>query len=338
MTRRSGNPFIGLNAGDKLDLEPGDRFGRAGHLWAQAVIDALILAWAARRPLLVRGEAGSGKSQIARAAAAVLRCGTPFVEVIHPRFDALDLLYQEDTVRRLADANVKQLDPTNESYVRKGALWQAIEATGADGPTPVLLIDEIDKADADVPNALLDVLGNRSFTVPPLGGRTVTAGSDRLPLIVITTNEERELPAAFVRRCAVLNLNPPDGKDAFMQWLDSRGRVHAHLHVEDAARALAAGQVYADRENSLRAGYPPVGLAEYIDLLTALHELTRDEPKAGRAAAQMDRLRRIGAYALVKNADQDQRRPPVGAQATDEPAGGPDSDAPADPETGDGLR
>ncbi len=306
----AGNPFVGLQAGRQLALAGTERFPAAGHLWGQGEIDALILAWAARRPLLVRGEAGSGKSQIARAAAAVLGDQPPLVEVIHPRFDALDLLYQVDVVARLADAQDKALDRSNRKYVKRGRLWEAM----AQETTPVLLIDEIDKADADVPNALLEVLGNRSFAVPPLAGEIVRGAGERMPLIVITTNEERELPAAFVRRCVVLNVDPPGDDGGFVGWLTTRGRVHAHLQVTDAARAHAAQQVLADRKESKRAGYPPVGLAEYIDLLTALHDLTRDCPESRRAEEQLGWLQRISVYALVKNAGQPQDRAPVAAQ------------------------
>jgi MoxR-like ATPase len=306
------NPFVGLKPGTSLRLSATERFAAAGHLWSQSEIDALILAWAARRPLLVRGEAGSGKSQIARAAAEVLDAGPPLVEVIHPRFEALDLLYKVDVVARLADAQIEgALDRTNRRYVKPGRLWEAIRALGEDGVTPVLLIDEIDKADADVPNALLDVLGNRSFAVPPLGDEVVRAEGERLPLIVLTTNEERELPAAFVRRCVVLNLNPPDDEGNFIDWLIDRGRVHSHLAVTEDAHDEAARQVYADRVAAKKAGYPSVGLAEYIDLLTALHALTRDVPEARRANEQITWLRRIGVYALVKNANQPQDRKAV---------------------------
>ena len=189
MSQTNPNPFVGLDANTPLSLAEGDRFAAAGHCWSQSEIDALILAHAARRPLLVRGEAGSGKSQIARAAAQSMGCVELLVEVIHPRFDALDLLYRLDAVERLADAQVQQLDRSNERYVKPGRLWEAINLIRKDGTTPVLLIDEIDKADADVPNALLDVLGNRSFTVPHLNHRTVRAEGGRLPLIIITTNE-----------------------------------------------------------------------------------------------------------------------------------------------------
>ncbi|MBS0174555.1 MAG: MoxR family ATPase [Nitrospira sp.] len=312
MNANAANPFLTLVPDTSLDLPADDHFPTAGHWWSQYEIDALIFAHAAHRPLLVRGEAGSGKSQIARAAAQVLGSGSPLVEVIHPRFEALDLLWRLDAVERLADAQLLRLDESNEKYVKHGQLWQAIERAQQSDRTPVLLIDEIDKADTDVPNALLDVLGNRSFKVPPLGHKTVCGGK-RLPLIVVTTNEERELPAAFVRRCAVLNVNPPSDETRFVDWLVKRGRVHSQFIIEDSAREHAARQVLADRKVAMDSGYPRVGLAEYIDLLTALHELTQTLPDKARAKAQIHWLQRLSAYALVKNADQPQDRSPVSA-------------------------
>jgi MoxR-like ATPase len=203
--------------------------------------------------------------------------------------------------------------------VKPGRLWEAIEQ--AREGQPVLLIDEIDKADAEVPNALLDVLGNRSFTVPPLDHLHVRAAGGRLPLIIITTNEERELPAAFVRRCVVLNLNPPGEDAAFVAWLVQRGRVHRHLDIADEVRELAARQVLADRQADVAAGYPKVGLAEYIDLLTALDDLTEAASPGRRSAEQTAWLERLSAYALVKNAEQPQDRPPVSPPAEGENTG-----------------
>ncbi len=310
---KTTNPFIDLTAETTSALEQGNRFPAAGHYWSQPEIDALIFAFAARRPLLVRGEAGSGKSQIARAAAKHLNSGEPLVEVIHPRFEALDLLYRVDVVQRLADAQIQELDKTNNKYVKHGRLWQALELMNkSQDSIPVLLIDEIDKADADLPNALLDALGNRSFEVPPLDDYTVCAPDQRWPLIIITTNEERELPPAFIRRCAVLNLNPPKDDKLFVDWLIQRGRVHKHLIIDDTARQTAADQVLEDRKASQRDGYPKVGLAEYIDLLTALHELTKTiENEDERQRSQLYWLNKLSAYTLVKHAEQDQARPPV---------------------------
>jgi MoxR-like ATPase len=205
-------------------------------------------------------------------------------------------------------------DRTNKRYVRRGALWEAMDLARETARPPVLLVDEIDKADADVPNALLEVLGNRSFTVRPLQNHVVNAGDGRLPLVIVTTNEERELPPAFVRRCVVLNLNPPRDDGAFLEWLLQRGRVHHHLRVAEAAQAHAAEQVLADRKEALTSGCSPVGLAEYIDLLTAIDELTREVPDEAREREQLNWVQRLGAYALVKHVDQDQSRRPLPLQ------------------------
>ena len=311
-TMKTINPFIDLIPETKVTLAQSNRFPAAGHLWSKPEIDALIFAFAARRPLLVRGEAGSGKSQIARAAAQHLKTTEPLVEVIHPRFEALDLLYRVDVVERLADAQIQDLDKTNERYVKRGRLWEALAQMDKDPDCiPVLLIDEIDKADADLPNALLDVLGNRSFDVPPLNNRTIHAPDQRWPLIIITTNEERELPPAFIRRCAVLNLNPPKDDKPFIEWLIQRGKVHNHLIIEEAARQTAAEQVLEDRKAAEQAGYPKVGLAEYIDLLTALHELMQTRSGKAPHKSQLDWLNQISPYALVKHAEQNQGRSPV---------------------------
>ena len=312
------NPFIELadrlspTEFELLELPGCDHFSPAGHLWRREECEALAMAMAARRPLLVRGEAGTGKSQLARAAAQVLNGPPPLVEVIHPRFEALDLLYRFDVVRRLADAQAQRLKKNNTPYVEPGCLWQAFKRMQPEQPLPVLLIDEIDKADADVPNALLDVLGNRAFNVAPLNNRCVRAPEGRLPLIIITTNEERELPAAFVRRCVVLNLNPPSdegGGEEFMSWLETRGRAHRHLQIAEPLYRLAARQVLADRRETRRLGYPPVGLAEYIDLLSALHDLSASLSGDERSAHQQALLSRLSRYVLVKNAQQDQSRP-----------------------------
>ena len=312
------NPFLQVKANTPLHLPATATFGEAGHLWRQEEIDALILAIAARRPLLVRGEAGSGKSQLARAAAIVLSGAAHnqdflFDEVLHTRFEALDLLYRFDVVERLADAELHRLDETNNRYVKPGKLWQAMRVNQAAATTAgsnaaaVLLIDEIDKADADIPNALLGVLGNRSFGVP-MTTPPQTIKCERMPLVIISTNEEREMPPAFVRRCIVLNQNPPEADAAFMAWLVERGQAHTHLRIDPTAAQAAAEQVLADRKAGIKAGFAKVGLAEYLDLLTALHDLTEQEPASARAARQAYWLKRLSAYALVKGADQDQAR------------------------------
>jgi MoxR-like ATPase len=313
-----------------------ERFHEAGHTWSDAERHAVAHAWASQVPLLVRGEAGCGKSQLARAVAAVLQVPLE-VAVIHPRFEASDLKYTEDPVRRLAQAQVvsalrpeglagddlrqwveTELNPGE--FITHGPIWRAFKQAVAAGeqahwPSAVLLIDEIDKADADVPNALLDVLAQHSFTVPATG-EVVRAQQKHPPLVIITTNEDRELPAAFLRRCAVLNLQPPEAEhdeEAFLRWLKERASAHKDLNsfgsaLDPALSPLhaAAKQTWADRRVATKDGLPTVGLAEYLDLLYSLHALA-----GGNPAQAMALLGPLSAYALVKHRETPQNRAAV---------------------------
>lgn len=317
------NPFTQPLANTPCALLACERFEATSHLWSQPELDALALAVAARRPLLVRGEPGSGKSQLARAAAKLLEAQAPLVQVIHPRFEPRDLLYRYDTIRRLADANTPKGLKDEKDYVHPGVLWQAW-ARAAQGAV-VVLIDEIDKGDADVPNSLLEVLGQRSFQVDEVQGMaTPKLPADAMPLVVITTNEERELPAAFVRRCVVLNLNPPKGDAELKQWLLQRVQAHAALaaSLEPSVVERAIEQVLADRRDADRLGLPKVGLAETLDLLMALCEVTKAAKGPERVVEQSKWLDRLSAYALVKHAgvDPGQRREPVKPAAITEQA------------------
>lgn len=253
---------------------------------------ALRAAEAAGRPLLIRGEPGTGKSQTARAAAAA--AGRLFLSVvIDGRSEAQDLLWHFDAVGRLSDAQVGEGALAPAQYVSPGPLWWAYNWVSAEtqwgyrkqGEPPeqpagwdaaagtVLLIDEIDKADPDLPNAFLELLGNRGFGVPYLGQRVVRA--ERAPLVVITTNEERELPSAFLRRCLVLTLRLPTD---LKPWLMELGWLHLE-QLGLAGRAFpdilaeAADQLIADRQEAQRDQRYAPGLAEYLDLAIALARL-----------------------------------------------------------------
>lgn len=161
----------------------------------------------------------------------------------------------------------------------------------------MLLIDEIDKADADLPNGLLETLGNGAFTVPwltaPVGGHDGIP----TPLVVITTNEERELPAAFVRRCLVLNLDLPDNKDDFIRMLAARGKLHFGDQCHPDVYREAASQLWDDRQEADTHGVTPPGQAEYIDMLRVVATLER-EPDFEKQKAM---LRTIAAFALKKH-------------------------------------
>jgi MoxR-like ATPase len=113
------------------------------------------------------------------------------------------------------------------------------------------------------------------------------------PLVIITTNEERELPAAFIRRCLVLNLRLPE---KLLDWLCERGRIHFPDTNGCTDRVLdkAAQQLIKDREQARQQGVAPPGQAEYIDLLKATTTLAKDEQK------QLELLERLSHFALKK--------------------------------------
>ena len=146
------------------------------------------------RPLLVKGEPGTGKTELARQIAESL--SLPIIEWnIKSTTKAQQGLYEYDAVSRLRDSQLGDERVKNiKNYIKKGKIWEAFET---DGKT-VLLIDEIDKADIEFPNDLLQELDKMEFFVYETG-ETISA-SNR-PIVIITSNNEKELPDAFLRRC-----------------------------------------------------------------------------------------------------------------------------------------
>lgn len=164
---------------------------------------AVNAAVALERPLLVKGEPGTGKTELAKQVAASL--GLDMIEWnIKSTTRAQQGLYEYDAVSRLRDSQLG--DPRVEdvsNYIKKGKLWQAFEAE----EKCVLLIDEIDKADIEFPNDLLQELDKMEFHVYETGE---TIRAKQRPVVIITSNNEKELPDAFLRRCFFHYINFPD--------------------------------------------------------------------------------------------------------------------------------
>ena len=157
------------------------------------------------RPLLVKGEPGTGKTELARQVAASL--GLPILEWnVKSTTRAQQGLYEYDAVSRLRDSQLGEARVHDiGNYIRKGKLWQAFEAEAK----VVLLIDEIDKADIEFPNDLLQELDRMEFHVYETGA---TIRARHRPVVVITSNNEKELPDAFLRRCFFHYIRFPDAE------------------------------------------------------------------------------------------------------------------------------
>ncbi len=189
------------------------------------------------RPLLVKGEPGTGKTELARQVSAALRL--PMFEWhIKSTTKAQQGLYEYDAVSRLRDSQLGDArvhDVAN--YIKKGKLWQAF---GADGKV-LLLIDEIDKADIEFPNDLLQELDRMEFHVYETGE---TVKAVHRPVVIITSNNEKELPDAFLRRCFFHYIRFPD-----IETMRRIVEVH-HPGIKGDLLTTALTQFYEVRETA----------------------------------------------------------------------------------------
>ncbi|MEW2115412.1 MoxR family ATPase [Streptomyces sp. NPDC005474] len=276
------------------------------YVMSPRIEEAVMVALATGRPLLLRGRPGSGKSSLAPFIARQ-RGWRYYDHVITYSTRSTELLWRYDSVRRLADAQAHRQGAVgldDASYVDPGVLWWALaprsarrrgraEGQGTSGSEcldpsadvnagrspdhAVVLIDEIDKADPDVPNSLLVPLGSHRFTVVETGTEVrleepVGEIDPRFSrhLVVITTNDERELPQAFLRRCVVESLPDHDvpslvriAEEHLKTWHGSVG--DGELRLAEAL-AVELGKV---RAQAMTTGLREPSTAEFLDALRA---------------------------------------------------------------------
>lgn len=181
-----------------------DRFrGSADYVTSEPLRNAVNVSIALERPLLIRGEPGTGKTLLAHSIAGGL--GKKLITWnIKSTTKAQDGLYVYDTVQRLNDSRFGDKDVSRiADYIHLGKLGQAF----ASGEQVVLLIDEVDKADIEFPNDLLNELDEMTFYIPETDA---TVAAVHRPITVITSNAEKELPDAFLRRCIFHYIEFPD--------------------------------------------------------------------------------------------------------------------------------
>ena len=257
--------------------------GTDGYVATDDLRIAVNAAVTLERPLLVKGEPGTGKTELARQVARGL--GLPLIEWhVKSTTKAQQGLYEYDAVSRLRDSQLGDARVSDvRNYLRRGKLWEAFAAPSR----VVLLIDEIDKADIEFPNDLLQELDRMEFHVYETGE---TIRATHRPVVIITSNNEKDLPDAFLRRCFFHFIRFPD--------IDTMRRIVA-VHfpgIKDALLTAALTRFYDIRDTPGLRKRPST--SEVLDWLRLL--LAEDLAPEDLAADARNALPRLHG-ALLKN-------------------------------------
>jgi len=258
------------------------------YVWNPEIELAIKVALATGRPLLLRGATGAGKSSLA-IAEAKKRGWRYYEQTITSRTQARELLWEVDQLARLHDVKQGAAEPIRK-YIRPGILWWAINPDSARAFAPdaedpnmnvdddgkkveharaVVLLDEIDKADPDVPNNLLVPLGSYRFFIEE-AVEPIVLERRAPPLIIITSNGERELPPAFLRRCVEYSIE--DAREE--RLLDIAQSHFENDETRDTLRAML-NDIVAARPSNWN-GAPLPSPAELIDCINAIRGLPQE--------------------------------------------------------------
>ena len=307
-TRKASEP-VQLAPGRRLDFRD-----PAGYQPDEALVDAVKVALLLRKPLLVTGEPGTGKTDLGRYLA--WKSGFLFFQ-----FDAKstsvarDLYYYYDALGRFqASQSGERTEAGN--FLRLNGLGEAILQSLApeaipepvrnvlppdyrhEGPKQsVVVIDEIDKAPRDFPNDLLNELENSYFRIPELGIRPVRAGEGLEPVLVVTSNSEKNLPAPFLRRCVYYNIEFPSSADRLRDIVASRVTEFRSDHDSPMlADTLSVFQLLRQDASALT---KVPATAELLDCIVAMLALGADP---GLSLRQQSDVLRTTLPTMIKHA------------------------------------
>jgi MoxR-like ATPase len=261
----------------------------------ERAVEAVRLAIALGRPLLLQGDPGCGKTRLAFWVRYVLDLPMELA-YIKSTSRAQDLLYTYDAVDRLYDSQMNDERCKDiKNYIRLGPLGKAIARAQVAGKRTVVLLDEIDKADLDFPNDLLNELDRLEFSIPDttLSFAVPTDSPELRPIVFITNNEEKLLPSAFLRRCIYHAIEFPKERAVL------EGILKAHHPEAKSLWADAVGILQDLRENIPDLIYRP-GVSELLDWVGV-------NEARGSTPAQLKELPYLGAL-LKQSNDQDRAK------------------------------
>ncbi|MDX2480269.1 MAG: MoxR family ATPase [Desulfuromusa sp.] len=299
-----------------IKLPPGNVLTKQGeeepYVFSDQIAIAIDVAFSTKRPLLVSGDPGCGKSRLAKALARQLKW-TYRNKTITSRTTLEDLTHNYDHLRRLHDAHsagaVSQNLMPEWIYNRPGIFWWAFNSDSAvkkgqeqyqklegsneqkekandktlDKNKMVILIDEIDKAEPDLPNDLLDLLEYQRIEL--IDGQIISAEKNTQTFIIITSNRERSLPKAFVRRCVVLEIKNPD-----IAELIKIARSHFGDDIEKRLPVEKVAEITVKHRDSKQANLHKPGTSEFIDTLKTCIDLKITPDKKPEEWAQVEAL------------------------------------------------
>ena len=237
---------------------------RGNYVADEALCEAVNLALCVSQPLLLTGEAGCGKTRLAWSVARELGLGQPLVFNTRSNSRAQDLLYTYDAVERFHDiqAGNRERAANPRNYIRYEALGLAI----LDTHRRVVLLDEIDKAPRDFPNDLLHELDRMEFEVREVDGIERKKSASMRPIVIITSNVERQLPLPFLRRCVFHHIEFPS-RDKLTRIIQER---LGHLELDGRLIEAAVEQFFRVRDLRGLTKKPATG--ELLTWMMALHQ------------------------------------------------------------------
>ncbi|MDJ0636254.1 MAG: MoxR family ATPase [Xenococcaceae cyanobacterium MO_188.B29] len=267
LLKAHGKPFY---TGNSISLEDSQGYKLSPYLPSPKLVDAVNLSiFLENRPLLLKGEPGCGKTRLAEAVA--LELGLPYQPwYIKSTTKAKDGLYTYDAVDRLYDVQLASMDKQSpqvkdlNNYIRKGPLGCAFE----NEKRTVVLIDEIDKADIDFPNDLLRELDEQKFKIEETG-EEVEAKCP--PIVFITSNDEKDLPDAFLRRCLFYYIEFPSDEQL-------KSIVNIHFPESPIDLVEAAVKRFTELRQKMQGKHDKkVSTSELLDWFAVLREFPQDE-------------------------------------------------------------